>query len=124
MRTRLVKVLAVTLLLAAGVAHGASSHRTQPRLIDQERFVQLLAAIDDEKFADGKLTQLRITQGLYLFSGAQAVAVLGSFEFWNDRLEGLRLILPADSACVGAILRYFEAAPDSYRSEARRILRL
>jgi len=117
----------VAVLAFALVGHAFAAGRTrhvEPTPIDAAAFEQLVGALKSESFAGGKLDYLRAIHGLYLFNGAQATEVLGTFDFWNDRLDGLRLILPANSATVGAILRYFEAAPDLYKSEARRILRL
>lgn len=95
-----------------------------PRPIPADVFAQLFDAMKGESFPDGKLEKLRAITGgkRYLFDSGQAITVLGLFSFWNDRLEALRLLPLVDAASARAVRRYFEPAPDAYRSEAQRIL--
>lgn len=95
-----------------------------PRPIPADVFAQLVDAMTAESFPDGKLEKLRAVAGgkRYLFDGGQAISVLHLFSFWNDRLAALRLLPLVDAASARAVRRYFESAPDGYRSEAQRIL--
>jgi hypothetical protein len=117
----------VAVLLVAVAADAIAMPYVQPRPprpVPAEVFAQLVDAMRGESFPDGKLERLRAVSGgkRYLFDSGQAITVLDLFAFWNDRLEALRLLPLVDAASARAVRRYFESAPDAYRSEAQRIL--
>ena len=102
--------------------------RPQPpqRPITAADFGELLAAVNAEPFGNAKLECLRAVNGSrsYSFDGQQALALLGSFEFWVERVEALRLlpIIDRDRASVDAVRLFFEGAPALLRAEAQRVL--
>jgi hypothetical protein len=125
-----VRAFILTLLLFGLLSPAAAAPATWPRLphppvaIDAATFQALLAAVNAESFADGKLERLRAVAGgrSYSFTGRQAVSLLRSFEFWIERVEALRLLPIADREGVDAVLRYFAGAPSTIATEAQRIL--
>lgn len=122
-RILLQSLLAVSLWSASAEAT-AVVRLHPPWPIDAARFDALLAAVQAESFADGKLGQLRVVAGTkaYSFGGGQAVALLAAFDFWVERVEALRLLPLADQAGAKAVLRYFSGAPSTLQSEAQQIL--
>lgn len=97
-----------------------------PRLIDPVTFDQLLGAVKAEPFADGKLERISAVAGGrgYLFTSGQVVELLDAFTFWIDRLAALRLLPLIDYNHALAVLGYFDPAPATIRSEAKRVLDL
>lgn len=115
------------LLLVVAAADAVATPYVQPRPprpIPADVFAQLVDAVKAEDFPDGKIERLRAVSGgkLYLFTSSQAITILELFTFWTDRVTALRLLPLVDGKHAAAVLRYFDAAPEVVRSEARAIL--
>ena len=97
-----------------------------PRLVDESTFDRLLDEVRSEPFTDGKLERVRAVAGgkVYVFTGAQVVALLDAFVYWNDRLQALRLLPLVDAGNAEIVRRQFEAAPTTISAEAERVLGL
>lgn len=95
-----------------------------PRLISRSAFNRLLTAVKAEPFTDGKLQQVSAVAAgkRYVFTCGQVVTLLGAFDFWTDRLDALRLTPVVDHDNASVVLRYFDDAPATMRTEAQRIL--
>jgi hypothetical protein len=115
------------------VAHAASAappslprRWTPPRPLDDAEVTAVLAVLAGEPFPDGKLRQLEwVTLGQRrTVACAQAVRLLGAFDFWYDRVAALRLLPLHDREHLALILAYFTDAPGVARSQARAILAL
>jgi hypothetical protein len=121
-----VRAIATALIVCLASSFALGYPRARPRPIDPTTFTHLIEAIKSEQFADAKLERLRGVAGgkIYLFSTGQMLTVLDLFEFWTERLDALRLLPPIDGKHAAATVRYFDQAPDTIRSEARRVLQV
>lgn len=121
------RLLATALLLSVAADTLAMPYvrPRPPRAIPAAVFAELVDTMKAEAFPDAKLERLRAVSGgkLYLFTSGQSITILEFLTFWNDRVTALRLLPPVDAQHAAAVLRYFDAAPATLRSEAGDILR-
>ncbi len=114
----------IALLLWADVHALPASLPRPPRLIDEQTFARLCAAVAAEPSSDGKLELVRAVAAgwRYLFTARHATPLLDAFTFWSDRVAALRLLPLASREEAARLRSYFDAAPEPHRAEARHVL--
>ncbi|MBN2360599.1 MAG: DUF4476 domain-containing protein [Deltaproteobacteria bacterium] len=91
-------------------------------LMPARDFRALLGALKGESFGDGKLRVLAEAARRGWFSAEQVVALLGQFDFGNDKLKALEILAPrlADRENAFKIFQAFDFEGD--KNKARAIL--